>query len=71
MLHACLHSVIFSELTASKYNTVSTGLQESYKPAKVKFGVQPLSYLLKKSLTLFIKTQLGLKGTKMDIMMFN
>ena len=35
MLHACLHSVIFSQLTVSKYRTINIGLQESCKPAKV------------------------------------
>ena len=30
---ACLHSVICSQFTVSKYHTVSIGLQESSKPA--------------------------------------
>ena len=35
LLHACLHSVILSQLTVSKYPTVNIGLQENCKPAKV------------------------------------
>ncbi len=38
MLHASLHSV-FSQLTDSKYHTVSTGLQASCKPAKVEYFI--------------------------------
>ena len=36
MFHAlCLHTVLFSQLTVTKYCTGSTGLQENYMPAKV------------------------------------
>ena len=64
MLHACLHSVIFSQLTVSKYRTINIGLQESSKHAKVELfkALNGLIGFCKCVLTAAIGVAAGLLG---------